>query len=233
MHCISALIWKDIYLCRLPIIAGIVILLAPFGLAAAAVMNMPLWTEATQGSAWAVLIATGCHLSIMCSQVTLAMVSGSIIAVERSDRSAEFLSYLPVSRLKILTSKIIVLAGIAVVVWGANLNLGVMANQLAGDTLAAQAITSQLPLQRNLAAIEFAAIGAGWFGSSMSTNTGPAVAMAFAAPLAIQGTIVTAHYSLGWPDEFSFSRVYFATCWFVGGSLFAIGTTYFLRRVQP
>ena len=126
-----ALIRKDIHICRLPIIAGVVLLLCPFAMAAVIVCNMPLWTEATPATAWATLLGTGCYFSIMCSQPTLAMLSGNIIAAERSDRSAEFLAYLPPSRKTILCSKLIVLGAVALIVWGLNFVVLFVADWLA------------------------------------------------------------------------------------------------------
>ncbi len=45
-----ALLKKDVRLCRLPIVAGVVLLLGPFAMAWAIVANMPLWSEATSAS---------------------------------------------------------------------------------------------------------------------------------------------------------------------------------------
>ena len=76
----EALIRKDLRICRQALVAGGVLLLAPYGMALVMVMNMPLWTEATPTSVWAVMLGWGSFFSVMCSQPTLAMVSGGIIA---------------------------------------------------------------------------------------------------------------------------------------------------------
>ena len=128
-----ALIKKDIRICRLPIVAGVVLLLGPFAMAAVIVSNMPLWTEATRPSAWATQLGTGGYFSVMCSQSTLAMISGNIIAAERSDRSSEFLACLPPSRMYILAGKFIVLMASVMIVWGVNLGVQLIADWLAGE----------------------------------------------------------------------------------------------------
>ena len=83
---LRALLWKDLRVNRLPLLIGIALLLAPYIIVSVAVTHMPLWEEATAASAWAVLLATGCHFSAMCSQASLAMLSGHVIAAERGDR---------------------------------------------------------------------------------------------------------------------------------------------------
>ena len=83
---LKALIWKDVRINRLPLLIAVFLLVLPYGVVASAVMQMPLWQESTNASAWAVLLATGCYFSVMCSQASLAMLSGHVIAVERADR---------------------------------------------------------------------------------------------------------------------------------------------------
>src|SRR5581483_10987631 len=130
---LKALMWKDLRINRLPLWIGGIVLVAPYLLVGIAVMQMPLWQEATVASAWAVLLTTGCHFSVMCSQPTLAMLSGNSIAVERGDRSAEFLSYLPPSRAMVLLSKAMVLLAAFLVIWGPNLIVLMAARLLCPD----------------------------------------------------------------------------------------------------
>lgn len=230
---LTALIRKDVRICRLPIAAGVVLLLAPFALAGMIVCNMPLWTEATPATAWATLLGAGYYFSIMCSQPTLAMISGNIIAAERSDRSAEFLAYLPPSRRQILSSKVVVLAAAAIIVWGFNLAVALIAEWLAGDTQAARAMTADLAPLGHLAAIGVVGVGAGWSASAVSSSTGPAVALAFAAPLVVLGGLSAIQYITGWPSVLTFAEIYFPCCGVIGVVLFLTGTVYFLRRIEP
>lgn len=230
---LTALIRKDIRICRLPIVAGVVLLVAPFGMAAVIVSSMPLWTEAAPASAWAVLLGTGCYFSVMCSQPTLAMISGSIIAAERGDRSAEFLAYLPPSKFQILGSKFIVLVLAALVVYGVNFSIGLFADWLSDGTNASRNMTSDLVPWRYLAAIGVAAVGAGWCASAMSGSAGPAVAMAFLAPLVVLGGLAAVQYMTDWPSSLAFAPIYFSGCTISGAILFSTGSVYFLCRVEP
>ena len=113
---LKALVWKDLRINRAPLLIGAFLLVAPYVFVAVAVTNMPLWHEATAASAWAVLLTTGCHFSLMCVQPALAMLGGNAIAVERGDRSAEFLVYLPPSRAQVILSALVL--GAFLIVWG-------------------------------------------------------------------------------------------------------------------
>ena len=62
---LKALIWKDLRINRLPLLIGAFVLVAPYIVVGVAVTHMPLWEEATAASAWAVLLTTGCHFSVM------------------------------------------------------------------------------------------------------------------------------------------------------------------------
>lgn len=230
---LRALLWKDLRVNRLPLFIGVVLFLVPHGIVAAAVAHMPLWTEARPASALAVLLGTSSYFSIMCSQAALAMLSGHVIAAERGDRSAEFLAYLPPTRAQVLLSKAAVLLGAGAVVWGVNLGLRLLANYLADGTDAARSLTGDMTSLGHLAALGALAVGGGWCASAMLENSGPAVALALVAPVTLFGVLEFTYYVFGWPDDHSFARIYFAGCWLAGIALFAGGSTYYLRRIEP
>lgn len=231
---IRALVWKDLRVNSLPLKAGTAMWLAPYGLAAMIVgTTTSLWDEATPNAAWAVLLATGSYFSVMCSQAALAMLSGHSISAERTDRSAEFLAYLPPSKRQILASKIIVLAGAAAVVWVGSCGVRLFAEWLAGDGNSTELLLANQPPLARLAAIGMAGIGGGWCASAMLESSGPSVTLAFATPLVVLALVSLATYLTGWPDQFTFARVYFTSCTVTGIVLFAAGCVYFLRRIEP
>jgi ABC-type transport system involved in multi-copper enzyme maturation permease subunit len=230
---LKALVWKDLRINRLPLFMGTFLLVVPYIIVGVAVRGMPLWQEATAASAWAVLLATGCHFSVMCSQPTLAILSGHLIAVERGDRSAEFLSYLPPSRSLILLSKALVLAVTILIVWGLNLVIQSFAYWLSAESVAAYDLTSHLASLPRFAGIGFLAAGAGWCASANLENSGPAVALGLAAPAALFGGLMTAHSGFNVPNELAFSNTYFALCPILSVVFFATGTWSYLRRVEP
>ncbi len=62
---------------------------------------------------------------------------------------------------------------------------------------------------------------------------GPAVALAFAAPLIVLSVLNLVEYLTGWPGEFYYERVYFGSSVGVGVIAFVIGTVYYLQRIEP
>lgn len=65
-----------------------------------------IWEEST--AIIAATLAGGSFLSICATSVFAALLSGSTITLERSDRSSQFLAYLPPTRLQIFFSKMVV-----------------------------------------------------------------------------------------------------------------------------
>ncbi len=230
---LTALVRKDLRLCRLPLIAGLLLLLVPFGISALIISGMPQWQEASRASAWAMLLGTGSYFSVMCSQATVAMLSGNLIAAERADRSAEFLAYLPPSRWQIMGSKLAVLFGCVLAIWAVNLGVGLWATWLAGDAETARAITTGLASRGRLAAIGIASLGGGWWASARLETTGPPVALAFASPLLVLAVLQLAQYMWGWPAPADFGLMYTAGCVLFGGAAFLAGCIHFLRRIEP
>jgi hypothetical protein len=230
---LNALIWKDLRINRTPLLIGAFVLVVPYIVVGAAVINMPLWQEATAASAWAVLLATGCHFSVMCSQPTLAILGGHIIAVERGDRSAEFLGYLPPSRGLVLFSKAIVLAGTFLVIWGFNLLLQAISYRLSSESDAARELTSHLASLPRFAGLGLLAAGAGWCASANVDNSGPAVALGLAAPAVLFGMLMSTHSMFNVPDDLAFAKVYFGLCPILAAMFFAIGTSCYISRVEP
>lgn len=230
---LRALLWKDARVNRLPLLMGLVMLMVPYIITSAAIMQMPLWSEATPQSAWAILLATGSYFSLTCSQAGLAMLSGHLIAVERADRSVEFIAYLPPTRGQLLVSKAILLASAVATVWGSNLLIGTLADQLSDSPNGARALTADLASLTTVAAIGTLAIATGWAATCMLEGTGAAVAFAILSPMILVGALQSLGYAAGWPDEFSFDTVYRGACWSIAAAMFAIGTIHFLLRIEP
>ena len=55
--------------------------------------------------------------SLIISQLAIALIGGNAIAGERADRSAEFLCSLPITRKRILASKLLISLAIILVIW--------------------------------------------------------------------------------------------------------------------
>ena len=97
------LIWKDYRLNRLIFITALAFLVGPHLLAA-----ILIWYGAEPPNARGLFFAGSTLYSLAFLQLAFALLGGNSIAGERMDRSAEFLAYLPVSRGRILASKLLV-----------------------------------------------------------------------------------------------------------------------------
>ncbi|MDA1233128.1 MAG: hypothetical protein O2856_20380, partial [Planctomycetota bacterium] len=118
---LRALFWKDVRVNRLPLFVGVILLIAPYFLAVGAFAFNPPAGSAVPTAMWGGLFAIGSIYSLAFSQLTIAILAGNIIAVERVDRSAEFLGYLPPSGTQILLSKSALLIGTGFIATAVNL----------------------------------------------------------------------------------------------------------------
>lgn len=225
------LLRKDLRICRLPIVTGVASLIGSFVLAlliASSASTEPLWSEPS-AMAWALALKHGSTFTAILCQATFAMIGGTIIATERADRSAEFLAYLPPSRWQLLRSKMIVFLGAFGIVWGICIAADLLSHWL--DNRVAAAVTS-IPLTA-IAPIGIISAGIGWCASAKFDNTGPAVGLAFASPIAVVGAIQGMRWAFDWPSDSNFADVFAVSCWTLGIACFLLGSIYYLRRVEP
>jgi len=110
------LLWKDYRNNRMVVIAALVFLLAPYlGALIVSCLQVFRWHEDSQ--VWGENFAGASVLSLIVSQLSIALIGGNAIAGERVDRSAEFQASLPISRKTILCSKLLLALAIVVVIW--------------------------------------------------------------------------------------------------------------------
>ena len=110
------LLWKDYRHNRLVVFAGLFFLLAPYlvGLYAACRQRSCEAAHPDDGKRLSPAVAS---YSLVISQMTVALIGGNAIAGERVDRSAEFLASLPITRRKILASKLLLSLAITAAIW--------------------------------------------------------------------------------------------------------------------
>jgi ABC-type transport system involved in multi-copper enzyme maturation permease subunit len=223
-----ALLWKDYRINRGVVLLGAALLLGPY----AAVIFWGVrthWPSLPSAAEWSGLLATASLLSLVLSQLTLVTLAGNVIASERNDRSAEFLAYLPPSRLQILMSKFTLVLAAAGVVWGVNLAAAeLLAPALGG---ARGNPTDALADRSMVAAVAVTLIGAGWLGSALLESPAMAaclgIGVAFAVPL-----LVMAGLNLFAPGG-DLKQGCLIACPALGVLCFAWGSAYYLRRVEP
>lgn len=222
------LIWKDLRVCRLPLIAGVALIVGSFVLTYLAVF------EAEGGSSaihwrivWEMRIRFASLVVSILAQLALAMVAGSLIASERTDGTCRFLESLPISKSKIWGSKAIVLAAFVVAItllaWGGLALFRLVGNQ----PFDFEAERDASPIF----AFGVAAVGVGWCASSIFESPAFSVSMGIVAPL-----VALVVVAIGWEQigaDWSPQQWYRFTCigyCGAGAIAFVVGSVYFLRR---
>jgi hypothetical protein len=229
----NALLWKDYRMNRLVLLAGMVLLLAP-PVVVIAVNVYSAWKYEEPLWPWPAALHWAAVLSLLFSFITVAMLGGMAFACERADRSAEFLAYLPPTRVQIVVSKVIlVMAGIATI-WAANLLLlyvlaprcGELHPQVADDLRELR--EQMLP---PLAATTVCLLGAAWFGSSFLPSHGIATGLACGFPVLLFGVLRTIAFVL---EEYDLAEHWYPpTAIVLGVAGFVGGIWIYLRRVEP
>jgi ABC-type transport system involved in multi-copper enzyme maturation permease subunit len=225
----SALLWKDYRLNRGVLLLGVALLLAPYGTFLAVTLHAH-WPSLPGAAEWSELLLTASLFSLGLSQLALVTLAGNSIASERADRSAEFLAYLPPSRLRILASKLLLALLAAAVIWTVNLLVAWLVVPALGTSQGNP--TDALSLQFMLAATAVMLLGTGWFGSALLDSPAIATCLGIGATLALPVSIVTTLCMFVSPPD-DLKHWYCMTCLILGVLCFVCGSVYYLRRVEP
>lgn len=227
----KTLLWKDYRLNRLLLIFGFVVCVGPWIIAIA----RNLLIEWRGGEAW---WAPGFWvnvygISIWLSLFTFAMLGGNSIAAERSDRSAEFLGYLPVSRGAVAASKSIIALGPTLLIWAVNLAaLFIVAPSIthvpAADIFAKSDAGESLGIFAGLTVL---LLGSGWFWSTILTSHGLATGMSLVTLAAV--VIGFIGLMVGFGLENIIEKWFVSVCIVVGIVGYVAGCAYYLHRLEP
>jgi len=118
------LLWKDFRLNWLIIIMALFIVVVPNLIAVTVTCYAKHDYHNYNGSAdFSNTLFVSATSSLFLSSIVFAFMGGNAIACERADRSAEFLAYLPISRGKIITSKLLVALLIGAFIWIVNFSI--------------------------------------------------------------------------------------------------------------
>ena len=220
----KALLWKDYRLNRAWMISGLVIWLVVY-LIGVIIELAAHWPEMPTSRDWGGMLNSYGVVSLFMTWVAAAMFSGNAVAVERAERSAHFLAYLPPSRWEILTSKFIVAASIVVFMWGwALLSVYVLAPGM--DTMA----EADGPQVRELVGICVLTFGVGWMCSAQMEKTVGPIVVALASPPVVALVLETLVSLMDWPRSRTLG---FAVNMCLGLLTLGVGTLHYLKRVEP
>ncbi len=220
------LLWKDYRHNRVIVIAGIVLLFVPYLFAlSAAWFGGPV--------EWPVLLAGAGLYSLGLGQVTVALLGGNAMAGERVDRSAEFLLALPISRSKILTSKLLFTLVVVAVIW-INALLG-WCLMMTSPELEKSFYDDRIYIGiANIATVGLLFFGVGWLFSSFLSSPTFAVAAALMAPLLVaSGMVTTIYFFKLSPGKVEYIGWFIGVCLTLALACFSAGTWHYLRRVEP
>ena len=172
-------------------------------------------------------------VSLLISLIVFAFIGGNAIAGERADRSAEFLAYLPISRGRIITSKLLVVFFVIAFIWLVNFSiLGICASvifQQIDPTPARnflQTITEGMASHLILGLTLFAIA---WFCSSFLESPTFSICLGLLTPLFLAALWFTGNHV----QERTLLTWLFGVYITLALICFPAGTWYYLRRVEP
>ena len=226
------LLWREFHWNRVVVIETAVVFLLPY----AFTLLLMLWPKESPLSSRKIAesFAYTALVSLVISQITIAFLAGNAFAGERSDNTAEFVGYLPVSRGQRLASKLLFALVIAVLIWGINLLVFL---SLAGPELPGFGNARQyVAFVRYLACVGLAVFGAAWCLSSILTSPSLSASAGILTPILIGLSFHFAAFAMGISSE---GQRQLENTWFpvatitVGIVGLALGIRLFLKRVEP
>lgn len=232
-------LWREYRLNRLIRIVGAVLMLVPYVFVLIERAVLWCWPDFMPPSPPPAigLFGGAAFWSIGLSLLTLTFLAGNAFAGERADRSAEYLAYLPLSRLRRLAAKLLLALGTAVSIWGFNVLVLLVLYFILLVT--PFELPSVRPDDVLVPAGLFVVTGlvmfsVAWLVSSLQSSPAFAVCSGLIVPwllgIALQGAAF-----LYDPNEFG--RIvaigYTIASLLLAVVCFSIGMWYYLRRVEP
>jgi len=162
-----------------------------------------------------------------------AVYGGTAFALERRERSADFLAMLPTTKTRIILSKLIVAAACLLLMWLINFMVMLSVSRTYIPFKGWTNVDEIIAMTTAGAVMTF---GVGWLFSSLLTS--PAIAASISIGASPVILILTCLFVAPWyrPDTFSDELAYCYAAWcglFVGVICLVAGTVCYLWRVEP
>ncbi len=236
------LFWKEYRHNRLIVFTTVAILVTPYLIGLGVICVWPwIQTYVQDGQAayspppWREIIAGAGVYSVILSQFCIALLGGNAISGERVDRSSQFLYSLPVTRRKLLASKLLFASIVTAVTWLVNIAVflfllcvtpmpdNVNFNFEGAFTAVSCVATTGLTF-----------FCVAWFLSSFVASPAFDVCGGVIAPALVIGGFAGINQICKLRlDGEVIALCYLLTCLVLAVVCFAIGTWYYLRRVEP
>jgi ABC-type transport system involved in multi-copper enzyme maturation permease subunit len=233
------LLWKDYRHNRLIVFTALTLLLAPY-LIAVVMMCVASCLQAVTHNVemlnwrpqWHEAIAVAAIYSLSISQLSMALIGGNAISGERVDRSSQFLYSLPITRRRLLASKLLLALIVAAVVWLVSLAVFLLLLAVAPATkLPEDAFTQALTSAAYIATTGLTFFCVAWCLSSFVAHPafdmcgGVLVPLAVSSGFAVVCDMRTQRELIG--------NCYLITCLVLSAVCFGIGAWHYLRRIEP
>lgn len=180
-------------------------------------------------------LAGGSQIGFVATGLLGALLAGSAISLERSDRSVEFLACLPPTRQQNLISKIMVVGSLLLLMISIHVGCNFSAHQLIPFVPSERRpyVPDLMDVMTFLSIIVSMVGGAWGFASFMRSNGAPIV-LGFGTPFLVLSLVVLIGWSLGIKSEDeSFQIRYTSGGFILGLTLGLIGSYHYLTRSEP
>jgi ABC-type transport system involved in multi-copper enzyme maturation permease subunit len=226
----KSLLWKDCRLNALVLAFGVATWLGPYLVGALRIL-LGGGPRVAIGLRWAFMLEPASVISLEASLIPLLLLGANAIARERSDRSAEFLAYLPSTRARILASKAAVPLAFASLVWAT----GLLAIFVLMPALGGEKVGLPPGLAGAVATASTVLFGTVWLGSSFADTPLTAVGFSMGLSLLLGLAMQASNYLLGWTGPGNAIGPYWSagSAVIVGISCFVAGSWLYLRRIEP
>lgn len=173
------------------------------------------------------------NVALVATAVTAAFAAvfgASAFAVERRDRTAEFLAMLPVSRIRIMASKVAISVAFLLTVWAVHLTVAVLAMNQLGTS--AKHATDYAYAFAAIAGATLMMFSIAWLLSAFLTGPAVPFGVAFGSTIASAELIRQLIENIGLHD-YAFVRIWIAWSCVVAVTCFVVGAVHYARRVAP
>ena len=230
-----ALLWKEYRLNRDFFICGGMLLVLPYFMVWFVLSYTEIWNDMTATTGWVLYWESSAYVSVFASQATIAMLSAFMIARERADGSAEFLAYLPPSRLRTIAVKIGLILFTAAIIWSSGLSVSAIAQSMS-EEVDDESISfiAGLPSFLLIAVLGGLWGGVAWVVSSFSKSPAVAIISAFPAPLFVYFLLILSVYFFSYPkNQSDFFDLYVVVCFGLAQVMYGLGIYCYVKRIRP
>lgn len=234
------LLWKDYRHNRLIVLATLVLLVTPYLIGVAVIVGGRWIQDGTRDGQpvywtppWREIVAGTGGYSFMLCQLGLALLGGNAISGERVDRSSQFLYSLPVTRRKLLASKLLFVSLVTAMICLVNMAVFLFLVSVTRE-VDERFYEMVFTVAAYIAATGLTFFCVAWCLSSFVASPAIDVCGGIIAPALVGSGIYLGSELLHLRvDGDVLWRCYLITCLILAPLSFATGTWFFLRRVEP